>query len=117
MPNARDIMNKSPLPQCPNATALAKTCAFRETFGMSLPIVRTVWRMLGEEDLLPEGSYPNYLRWALHFLKVYPLHAPGCAAVSVSSRTMDPKIHHKRVWAFIKAVAALENVIVSLLTM
>ena len=110
MPDARDIMNKSPRP---NAAASTEIRAFRETFGTSLLIVSKVWSMLWEEDILPEGGHPKHLLWALHFLKVYPLQAPGCAAVGASGGAVDPKTHHKWVWAFIDAIAELVDEVMS----
>ena len=97
-------MNKFPRP---DAAASTKICAFRETFGTSLLIVSKVWSMLWEEDVLPEGGRPKHLFWALHFLKVYPLQAPGCAAVGASGGAVDPKTHRKWVWAFIDAIGEL----------
>jgi len=99
MPDAQDIMNK--FPRRPNAAASTEIRAFRETFGTSFLVVSKVWSMLLEEDVLPEGGRPKDLLWALHFLKVYPLQAPGCAAVGASGGAVDPKTHHKWVWAFI----------------
>jgi hypothetical protein len=111
MPNARDIMNKF---SRPDAAAPTKIRAFRETFGTSLLIVSKVWSMLWEEDVLTEGGRPKHLLWALHFLKVYPLKAPGCAAVGASGGAVDPKTHRKWVWAFIDAIATLVDEVVSL---
>ncbi len=72
--------------------------------------------MLLEEDVLPEGGPPKHLLWALHFLKVYPLQAPGCAAVGASGGAVDPKTHRKWVWAFIDAIAELFDNVVSKIT-
>ena len=113
MPDARDIMNKFPRP---DAAASTEIRAFRETFGTSLPIVSMVWSMLLEEDILPEGGRPKHLLWALHFLKVYPLQAPGCAAVGGSAGAVDAKTHKKWVWAFIDAIAELVDEVVSKIT-
>ena len=88
MSDARDIMNKSPRP---NAAASTEIRAFRETFGTSLPIVSMVWSMLWEEDVVPEGGPPTHLLWAHHFLQVYPLQAPGCAAVGGSAGAVDAR--------------------------
>ena len=110
MPDARDIMNKFPRP---DTAALTKICTFCETFGTRLPIVSKVWHMLWEENLLPEGGSPKHLLWALHFLKVYPLQAPGCVAVSASGGAIDPKTHRKWIWSFIKVVSELVDVVVS----
>jgi hypothetical protein len=46
-------------------------------------------------------------------MKVYPKHSPGCSAVGTSAGAVDPKTHHKLVWAFINAVANLIDVVVS----
>ena len=75
--------------------------------------VSKVWSMLMEEDILPEGGHPKHLLWALHFLKVYPLQAPGCAAVGASGGAVDPKTHRKWVWAFIDAIEELVDNVVS----
>jgi hypothetical protein len=115
MPDARDIMNK--FPRRPDAAASTEIRAFRETFGTSLLVVNKVWSMLLEEDVLPEGGRPKYLLWALHFLRVYSLQAPGCAAVGASGGAVDPKTHRKWVWAFIDAIAELVDNVVSKITM
>ena len=114
MPDAWDIMNK--FPRRPDTAASTKICAFHETFGTSLLVVSKVWSMLLEEDVLPEGGRPKHLLWALHFLKVYPLQAPGCAAVGASGGAVDPKTHRKWVWAFIDAIAELVDNVVSKIT-
>jgi hypothetical protein len=49
--------------------------------------------MLWVEDLLPEGSSPKHLLWALYFLKVYTLHASGCAAGGATGSAINPKTH------------------------
>ena len=100
-------MNKFPHS---DAAAPTKICSFCKIFGTRLPIVSI---MLWEEDLLPEGGSPKHLLWALHFLKVYPLQAPGCAAVGASGGAINPKTHQKWVWAFIEAVSELVDVVVS----
>ncbi len=46
-------------------------------------------------------------------MKVYPKQSPGCLAVGASAGAVDPKTHRKRVWAFIDAVANLDDVVVS----
>ena len=72
-----------------------------------------VWSMLWEEDVRPEGSRPKHLLWALYIVKVYPLQAPGCVAVGASGVAVDPKTHHKWVWAFINVIAELVDEVVS----
>ena len=99
MPDARDIMRK--LPRDPGAeSAPTLVRAFRETLGTSLHIVETVWCLLVQEGVLPDKSQPKHLLRALHFMKVYPLQAPGCAAAGASAGgAVDPKTHRKWVWA------------------
>ena len=46
-------------------------------------------------------------------MKVYPKQSLGCLAVGTSSGAVDPKTHHKWVWAFIDAVTNLVDVVVS----
>ncbi len=113
MPDARDIMNKFP---CHDAAGSTEIRAFCEIFGTSLPIVSMVWSMLWEEDVVPEGGRPKHLLWALHFPKVYPLQAPGCAAVGGSASAVDAKTHKKWVRAFIDAIAELVDNVVSKIT-
>ena len=113
MPDARDIMRK--FPRDPEAAAApTEVRAFRETFGTSLLIVETVWCLLVQEGVLPDKGQPKHLLWALHFMKVYPLQAPGCAAVGASAGAVDPKTHRKWVWAFIGAIADAIDAVVSI---
>jgi hypothetical protein len=111
MPVAWDIMNKFP---CPDTAASMEICSFCETFDTRLPVmISKVWLMLWEENLLPEGGSPKHLLRALHFLKVYPLQAPDCAAIGMSGGAIDPKTHRKWVWPFIEAISELVDVVVS----
>jgi len=113
MPDARDIMRK--FPRDPEAAAApTEVRAFRETFGTSLLIVETVWCLLVQEGVLPDKGQPKHLLWALHFMKVYPLQAPGCAAVGASAGAVDPKTHRKWVWSFIEAIADVIDEVVSI---
>ena len=94
MPAARDIMQLFPRrPQVAGAATEAR--AFRETFGTPLHNVERVWFLLDQEELQPPNGHPKHLLWALHFLKVYPLQAQGCAAVGASGGAIDPKTHQK----------------------
>ena len=86
---------------------------FREFFGTSVLVVEKTWELLERDSLLPEGGRPKHLLWALHFMKVYPKQSPGCSAVGASAGAVDPKTHRKWVWAFIDAVANLDDVVVS----
>jgi hypothetical protein len=100
MPAARDIMRRFPRrPEAAGAATEAR--AFRETFGTSLHNVERVWFLLDQEELQPPNGSPKHLLWALHFLKSYPLQAPGCAAAGASGGAVDPMTHRKWVWAYI----------------
>jgi hypothetical protein len=80
MPDARHIMQR--LPRSADVDAVpTEVCAFRETLGTSLLVVEKVRCLLVQEGVLPHKGLPKHLLWALHFLKVYPLQGPGCAAV------------------------------------
>ena len=108
----RDIMRR--FPRRPEAAGAAtKARAFRETFGTPLHNVERVWFLLNQEELQPPGGRPKHLLWALHFLKVYPLQAPGCAAAGASGGAIDPKTHRKWVWAYVEAIATLVDEVVS----
>ena len=108
----RDIMRRFPCrPEAAGAATEAR--AFRETFGTPLHNVERVWFLLDGEELQPPGGCPKHLLWALHFLKVYPLQAPGCAAFGASGGAVDPKTHRKWVWAYIEAIAKLVEEVMS----
>jgi len=96
-------------------TDLMEARHFREFFGTSLVVGKKVWELLERDYLLPEGSDPKHLLWALQFMKVYPNQGPGCAVVGASHGAVDPKTHHKWVWAFMYAIAELLDVVVSTL--
>jgi hypothetical protein len=112
MPVAWYIMNWF---SCPNTGPSTKTCAACKTFGTSLHLVENLWFLLDQEDIQPVSGRPKHLLWALHFMKVYPKQAPGCAAVGVSGGAIDLETHRKWVWVYIKAVAELVDEVVSYL--
>jgi hypothetical protein len=107
---AREIQNRESRPVCAAST---ETRHFREFFGAPTHVVEKVWELIKRESLLPEGGRPKHLLWALHFMKVYPKQSPGCSTVGTSAGAVDPKTHRKWVWAFIDAVANLDDVVVS----
>jgi hypothetical protein len=107
---AREIQNRASRPV---RAASTETRHFREFFGAPIHVVEKVWELIKRESLLPEGGRPKHLLWALHFMKVYPKQSPGCSTVGASAGAVDPKTHRKWVWAFIDAVANLDDVVVS----
>jgi hypothetical protein len=111
MPATQDIMNWFP---CLNAAPSTKTYAFHETFGTSPHLVESLWFLINQEDLQPVSSCPKHLLWALHFMKVYPKQALGCAAVGMSGGVIDLKTHQKWIWAYVKVVPKLVDKVVSL---
>jgi hypothetical protein len=86
---------------------------FREFFGTPVNAVEIVWDLLVRESLLPEKGRPKHLLWALHFMKAYPKQGLACATVGASAGAVDAKTFRKWVWAFIRAIAELEEVVVS----
>ncbi len=90
---------------------------FHEFFGTSVRVIEILWQLVVRDKLRPRGGPPEHLLWMLHFIKVYPNQGPGCLVVGVSAGTINPKTHRKWVWAYIKAIAKLVDVVVSLLAM
>ena len=86
---------------------------FHQFFKTSVLVVKKSWEFLKRGSLLPEGGRPKHVLWAIHFMKVYPKQSPGCSAVGASAGAVDPKTHHKWVWAFIDAAANLVDTVVS----
>jgi hypothetical protein len=58
-----------------------------------------------------KGGALGHLPWALSFMKVYPKQGPCCSVVDTSSSTVDQKIHCKWVWAYVKAITKLVDVV------
>ncbi len=50
-------------------------------------------------------------------MKVHPKQGLGCLVVGASASAVDLKTHRKWVWAFIKSIAKLVDVVVSNTTM
>ena len=107
---ARDIQNRMSRAV---GTTDREARHFREFFGTPVDAVEIVWDLLVRESLLPEKGCPKHLLWALHFMKAYPKQGPACATVGASAGAVDAKTFRKWVWAFIRAIAELEEVVVS----
>jgi hypothetical protein len=107
---AQDIQNQV---SCLVGVAAAEAWHFWDFFGTSRLIVKKVWELLDRNSLLPEGGLPKHLLWDYYFMKVYLKQSPGCLAVGASAGAVNPKTHHKWVWAFINAIANLIDVVVS----
>ena len=88
---------------------------FREYFGTSQNIVQILWKLLVDNDLLPENCQLKHLLWTLFFMKVYPKQAPACSGVGGSGGAVDPKTLCKWAWAFIINIAELEDIVVSVI--
>jgi hypothetical protein len=70
-------------------------------------VFKKVWELLERDSLLPEGGRrPS-------FYEGVPKQSPGCSAVGASAGDVNPKTHRKWVWAFIDAIANLDDVVVS----
>jgi hypothetical protein len=94
-----------------------KARLFHEFFGMSVRVVKILWELVVRNKLQPRGGRPEHLLWMVYFMKVYPKQGPGYSVVGASAGAIVPKTHRKLVWAFIKAVAKLVDVMVSNITM
>jgi hypothetical protein len=110
---ARDIQNRA---SHHVGAATTETWHFRELFGTSVLVVKTVWELLERDSLLPEGGHPKHLLWALHFMKVYPKQSPGCLTVGASAGAVDPQTHRTASGSGLEAVANLVDVMVSKIT-
>ena len=107
---ARDIQNRVSRVV---GTADMEDRLFRSFFGTSIGPTMMVWDLLVHHDLLPDNGRPKHLLWALYFLKVYPKQGPGCSVVGGCAGAVDPKTFRKWVWSFIRAIAELEDELVS----
>ena len=105
----RDIQNRSRSLRCD----FVEGRSFKEYFGTTAAIVCLLWRLLVENDLLPEKAQVKHLLWALFFMKVYPKQEPACSIAGGSNGAVDPETLRKWVWLFIPAIAELELVVVS----
>ncbi len=107
---ARDIQNRMSRPV---RTTDREARHFCEFFGTPVDAVEIVWDLLVRESLLLEKGRPKHLLWALHFMKTYPKQGPACATVGAPAGAVDAKTFRKWVWAFIRTIAELEEVVVS----
>jgi hypothetical protein len=90
---------------------------FHEFFGMSMRVLKILWKLVVCNKLQPRGGRPEHLLWMLYLMKVYPKQGPGCLVIGASAGAVGPKTHRKWVWAFIEAMAELVDVVVSNTTM
>ncbi len=108
---ARDIQNRMSRAV---GTTDREALHFREFFGTPVKAVEIIWDLLVRDSFLPEKGRPKHLLWVLHFMKAYPKQGPACATVGASAEAVDAKTFRKWVWAFIRAIADLEEVVVSI---
>ncbi len=88
----------------------------QEFFGVSVFAAILAWKLLVDNDFLPEDGTIEHMLWALYFLKVYPKQEPACAAVGGSNGAVDPKTFRKYIWPFVYAIADLEQIVESFQT-
>lgn len=84
---------------------------FRSFFGISAVVCTVVWKMLLEDDLLPEDAVASYLLWALMFLKTYNTES----VLAGIAGGVDEQTYQKWTWIFIDCIVALEVKVVSVL--
>jgi hypothetical protein len=108
---AQDIMNQV---RRKVGTVAREDRRFREHIGAPFAIVRMVWDMLEEGDLLLDKREPKHLLWMLYFLKCYPEEGPSCTAIEGTKGAINPKMMRKWVWLFLEHICELEDEVVSL---
>ena len=82
---------------------------FREFFGISVVVAKSVWRRLSYTSQIPFSGELKHMSWALLFMKVYPKEMVMCKLINVK----DPKTFRGRVKDFIEAISDLESDIIS----
>jgi len=107
----KDIQNKA---ERSIGSAGTEERHFCELFGMGPPVVSKLWIMMANQDVLPPEGEIKHLLWTLHFLKAYPRQSAVCSTVGGSTGAIDPKTFWKYMWPFIRSIANLETVVVSL---
>jgi hypothetical protein len=109
---ARNIQNRV---SCRVGLESKEAQLFPEFFGTSMRVVKILWELVVWDKLRPRGGHPENLLWELYFMKVYPKQGLDCSVVCASTGAVDPKTLQKLVWAYIKTIAKLVDVVVSLL--
>ena len=90
---------------------------FRSFFGSSKEVVMHLWLLLAKHNLLPCKAKIKHLLWALYLMKVYPTEQSTCSVLGGSRGAIDPKTMRKWVWKFIRQIAKLGPVVVSVVTL
>ena len=83
----------------------------RGFFGVSAEVAVKAWNRMEELDLLPTSAQYEHYLWALAFMRTYP---PNESTLSRLLGGKDPKTIQKYMWPYIKSLAELENIVVSL---
>ena len=60
------------------------------------------------------GGRPEHLLWALYLMKIHFKQDPGSWVIGASCKAVQLKTNRKWVWAFIKAIAKLIDLVVSI---
>ena len=71
----------------------------------------TLWEMLVDNDILPDGGSLHHFLWCLMFLKIYGKEKTMCSLLG----GIDPKTFRKWVWIFMDAICELESEVVSVI--
>lgn len=77
----------------------------RSCFGVSVHMVCTIWRILTEQEKMPDNAEPKHLFWALGFLKTYATEHSLAVWFKCDEKTL-----RKWVWIMIDALSSLEIV-------
>ena len=82
---------------------------FREYFGCNVLNALIIWNLLRNLDFLPESGSHHHFLWSLCYMKQYPKTRAMCSICG----GIDPATMRKWVWAYIAAIACLEEHVVS----
>ncbi len=88
----RDIENRS---SWRIRAASTEVQHFHEFFRTSTRTMKILLDLLIRDNLRPEKSHPDYLLWALFFLKLYPKQSLECSVLGASASAIDAKTHRK----------------------
>jgi len=103
----RAIWSKDPTKANASSTEDRK---FREFFGCGNEVACLVWKLLAQNDLVPNKGTMEHFMWTLLFMNLY---AKDNTLASLADGKPDPKTFQKWVWQFIYALAMLETEVVS----
>lgn len=73
---------------------------FVDFFGASPLVCSTIWNLLSENYVHPDGSQPKHMLAAFHFLRVYNIESVNRALFDSDEKTL-----RKWIWLYIRILA------------